>query len=94
MTQILVTKPGALTAADRKILRRSGVVCIEADHPSEVRLIGAEGPPMDGNDLAFAALKALADEPGGNYVSSARDRFARIMSDILSDRRAEASADA
>ncbi len=29
MTQILVTRPAALTAEDREMLREAGIVCIE-----------------------------------------------------------------
>ena len=62
--QILVVKPKSLTAADKKLLRDAGVVCIEAADPSQVRLIQPEGRALSGDELFYAAMKALATEGG------------------------------
>ncbi|WP_414902495.1 hypothetical protein ACMT1E_04495 [Sphingomonas flavalba] len=59
MSQILVTKPGAITAADRKALRAVDIVAIEVDDPSDVRLLSPEGAELSGNDMAFAAIAAI-----------------------------------
>ena len=57
--QILVVKPKSLTAADKKILREAGVVVVEAADPSSVRLIQPEGPTLGGDELLYAAMKAI-----------------------------------
>ena len=59
--QILVVKPKTLTAADKKLLREAGVVCIEAADPSSVRLIEPEMPTLGGDELFYAAMKAIRD---------------------------------
>lgn len=85
MTQILITKPGTLTAADKKKLRVAGVVTVEAESPQDVRLIGAEGPALDGNDLLFAAMMAL--NTSSTYSRDARELFAKVVMTLISDAR-------
>lgn len=64
MAQILITKPGTLTKADRAKLRSVDVVAVEADDPSSVKLITVEGQELGGSDMLYAALSAVAL---GNY---------------------------
>jgi hypothetical protein len=87
MTQILVTKPGTLTVADKKKLRAAGVVTVEAERPDDVRLIGTEGPPMAANDLAFAAVTALAKTNDGDFARNAKSRFVELCAKIMDDQR-------
>jgi hypothetical protein len=84
MTQILVTKPGTLTAGDRRKLRAAGVVTVEAEDPDEVRLISPEAPTMKGGDLAFAAINALSSS-GNAY--DLRAQFVKVLSGLLADQR-------
>ena len=58
MAEILVTKPGILNARDKATLRKSGVVVVESEDPSSVKLIKTEGQELSGNDLAWAAISA------------------------------------
>lgn len=74
MGEILVTKPGALTAADRKLLRDSGVVVVEAKNPAEVKLISTERGELDGGALLHAAVKAVA---GGDW--KVHEAFAKAV---------------
>lgn len=69
MAQILVVKPKTLTAADKKLLRESGVVCIEAADPASIRMLLPESPPMSSNDLFFAAMKAIASDKYSDNTS-------------------------
>lgn len=84
MAQILVVKPGTLTAADKKKLRIAGVVTVEAERPEDVRLIGTEGPPLNGGDLAFAAIKALSGNGSGWDL---REQFVKVLSGLLTEQR-------
>lgn len=59
MQGIIVTKPGTLTAADRKALRDAGVVCIVAANPRDVRYLQPEGPPLGADDLFVAAMRGV-----------------------------------
>lgn len=70
-TQILVVKPKTLTAADKKLLREAGVVCIEAADPTTVRLLSTEGPPMGCNDMFYAAIQAIAGDRYSDNTSKA-----------------------
>jgi hypothetical protein len=60
--QILVVKPRALTAPDKKTLREAGVVVVEASDPSSVRLLQPEGSVLGGDELLYAAMQAIAKE--------------------------------
>lgn len=84
MTQILVTKPDALNAKDKSALRKAGVVCVEAEHPSEVRLIQAEGPALDASDMLLAAMRAIASDA---YRDNVRQALPGLMLDLIEARR-------
>lgn len=94
MSQILVTKPGILTAADRKKLRAAGIVTVEAERPEDVRLVRTEGPPMDGNDLLYAAMQAMLRTPQDNFACNVKQEFANIVARILDDQRKARQSDA
>lgn len=74
VSQILVTKPGVLNQRDKTVLRKAGVVCVEAEDPSEVRLIQTEGAPLTGGDMLFAALSGVMK--GSTY---AKNEFAEVV---------------
>lgn len=78
--QILVVRPKTLNAVDKALLRKSGVVCIEASDPQSVRLLSAEGPPMAANDMFRAAMMAIADDKISDNTAEA---FARNMAAML-----------
>lgn len=91
MTQILVVKPGTLSSNDKGKLRKADIVTIEADRPEDVRLIGTEGPPMDGNDLLYAALSAMYRTPEGNYARSVKATFVDQIAQIMGASRKNAT---
>jgi len=86
MAQILVTKPGALNQRDRAALRRAGVVCVEADDPSSVKLIQPGGAELGGSDLLLAAMRAISKD---RYSSNVAEVFPRLMTQMLEEARAE-----
>lgn len=83
--QVLVVKPKSLTAADKKLLREAGVVCIEAADPSEVRLLQPEGSVMSGDELFYAAIKAIASDPCNRTSQDFAKTLARMMEQHLSE---------
>lgn len=83
MSQILVTKPGVLNQRDRAALRKAGVVCVEADDPSDVKLITADGAEMRSGDLFLAAMR------GANYDASSRSAFTKALANLAELRWAE-----
>ena len=60
MADILVTKPNVLNRDDKARLRKAGIVHVTADNPDDVRFIHPGMPAMNGNDLLFSAISALA----------------------------------
>lgn len=78
---ILFAKPGAVQAADREALREVGVIVVEVENLSDVRLVRAEAPQSElpHGDLLRAAGLALKDE------FSAREAFGRIVATMLAD---------
>lgn len=77
--QILIVKPKSLTVYDKKLLRESGVVCIEAADPASVRLIQPEGATLNGDELFYAAVQAISK---GGYDSTRKvfvDTLSRMM---------------
>jgi hypothetical protein len=83
VTKVLVVKPGTLIPADKRKLRNAGVVAVEAEHPEDVRLLSTEGPPMDGDELLFAAVSAI------NTSSTAKGAFAEEMLAALNRARSK-----
>lgn len=72
MSQILVTKPGALNQRDKAALRKAGVVCVEADNPADVKLISTEGAELGASEMLYAAIKGVnADIYGKAHVAFA-----------------------
>jgi hypothetical protein len=84
MAQILVTKPGVLDSRDKSKLRRAGIVTVEADNPSDVKLIDPAGGEIGHEGLLYAALKAINAD-----TYSVRSVFARVMLDEMERVRAE-----
>ena len=81
--QILVVKPRSLTAADKKLLREAGVVVVEAADPSSVRLLQPEGNVLPGDQLLYAAMKALSESGGSGAKSTFTDTVARLVEQHL-----------
>jgi hypothetical protein len=89
MAEILIAKPGALNQRDRALLRKNGVVCIEAENPSDVKLIAASGAEVSAGSMLFAALKALH---GDGYRSDARTAFVKALTEAMELAREECSS--
>lgn len=83
--QILIVKPKSLTASDKKLLRDSGVVCIEAADPSSVRLIQPEGATLSGDELFYSAMKALSQEGSSGAHRVFVNTIARMVEQHLQD---------
>lgn len=80
MVNVLVVKPKALSAADKKLLREAGVVCIEASDPASVRMLQPEGPALNGSDLFRAAMLAIAED---KYTNNTTEAFAKNMAAMV-----------
>lgn len=55
---IMPVKTASISKADKKKLQQVGVVVVECENPSELRLI-KPWAELDGSDLLLGALKAL-----------------------------------
>ncbi|HGM6931280.1 TPA: hypothetical protein ACKQDF_004946 [Stenotrophomonas maltophilia] len=86
MSQIIVFPRGQLTAADRKRMAEAGIVAVEADDPVSVVTVVPGAPLTSSDDLAMAALSAIAT-CGWNDVSA---RFVKELHGRLAAREAKA----
>lgn len=86
MVSVIVAKPGALTAADRKKLREAGIVCITTERPLEVRFLQPEGPQLAPHDLLYAAMLGVAES------DFSKKRFADATLALLKVARANAAS--
>ena len=89
MTQILVTKHGILSKADKAKLRRSGVVTVEADDPSQVKLI-QPNVELSAGDMAWAAMAAIVSN-GSDFTK--RDLARNLLQCIEATRSLTTGAD-
>ena len=69
---LLVLKPGAISLEDKEVATRAGIIVIEVDDPSSVRLLKANAE-ISGSDMLRAAMKALYE---GDSIDGARRHFA------------------
>ena len=89
MTQILVTKPGALSLGDRAKLRDDGIVVVETDNPADVKMLAPGGAEIGAGGLLYAAIQALSTDRN-HAVTHAHDRFvAAILAEIAAEREAK-----
>lgn len=69
MTEILVTKPDTLNRRDKSALRRAGIVVVESDDPTGVKLISADRGEMSASGMLLACLRAISkDDWTGNVA--------------------------
>jgi hypothetical protein len=81
MAQILVTKPGTINQRDKALLRRNGVVAIEADDPSAVNLLDVSGASLSGDEMTLALLKTLSGS--AQYSSTLREALPGILAEMM-----------
>lgn len=81
--QILVVKPKALSPSDKGLLRKAGIVVVEAAEPSEVRLLSAEAPPIDGNAMLWSAMKALNQTFDTSSGRPQREMFTKLIAQYI-----------
>jgi len=79
-----VTKPDTLNQRDKAALRRAGVVVVEADNPSDVKLIQANGAELSSGDMLYAAISAIAKD---RYTDNVAQALPKIMAQMLDDAR-------
>lgn len=83
MTRVIVTKPGVLSASDRKVLREAGIVPIVAENPDDVRFLQIEGEPLRSDDMLFAALAGVVES------DFSKRTFAEVLFKLISAQRAK-----
>lgn len=68
-TSILVTKPKQLNASDKEVLRKAGVIVIEAEDTQSIRFIKPNAE-ISGSDMFRAAMAGIAR---GNDTTTMRE---------------------
>ena len=78
MKQLIVIKPNGISPEDKALLKESGVIVIEHENPSEVRVINqTEG--FEGNDLFNALIDAVKTSSSGTMQTFAQSLFKKIQ---------------
>jgi hypothetical protein len=80
---ILPVKPGTISAEDKAALREIGVLVIEHEHPSEIRILRPFSE-IEGGDLLLAAMRGVMAEDG-----KARYAFSKAVLETLEKKAAE-----
>ncbi len=75
MSRIIIFPRGQLTAADRKRMAEAGIVAVEADDPGSVVTVVPGAPLATSDDLAMAALGAVAS----SNLDSVAAKFAKNL---------------
>ncbi len=78
---ILPVKPGTLTKADKAELKKAGVIVVEHENPSELRLITPTTQVSSG-DMLYCAMKALRASTGVS-AQNQRETFAVLMANLI-----------
>lgn len=84
LSQVIVFPRGQLRPADRKRLQKLGLVAVEAEDPSAVRLMVPTHNALRGDDLLCAALQAITTHKpftsdGAPLVLFAKDLIKRVL---------------
>lgn len=74
---LLPVKPDTLNAKDKAALRNAGVIVIEHDNPSELRLLRPSAE-LDSSDLLRCAMQGLMNKDG-MYGAGQREAFAKAV---------------
>lgn len=90
MSRIFIFPRGQLTAADRKRMSEAGIVAVEADDPGSVVTVVPGAPLATSDDLAVAALGAIASR---NLDSVAATSEKALYSRLLTRGAKEAGND-
>lgn len=78
--QILVLpKPSGLSASDKSVLRKAGIVVVEVNSPHQARLLIGERLPIDSNEMLRSVMTVVAANKGDSY---SRDMRLQIMDGI------------
>lgn len=73
-SHIVVFPRGQLTPKDKERMTKIGVIAIEADDPSLVRVLSAEPLPVGSNAMLVVALESMCGSSGGSSVQAAFTR--------------------
>lgn len=75
---VLVTKPGTVSAEERKRLSEWGIVLIETDNVQDVRFL-IPGMEIDSAGMLGAALRVLATNEEMKYAKKMQQEFISIL---------------
>jgi len=85
---MMPVKPGTVSEKDKIKLAKIGIVVIEHENPSELRLIRPSSE-LDNSDMLFCALKALTFKPQyGSDGDKQREQLAILLTQQIESKRA------
>lgn len=85
MAEILVTKPGVLNQRDKALLRKNGVVVVEAESPSDVKLVSPDRGEISAGGMLLACLRAISED---RWTDNVAHKLPGIMLEVFEAERA------
>ena len=80
---LLPVTPGSLTSEDKAILREAGVIVVEHENPSELRLL-RPCAELSASDMLMAAMKALVtSDTDYSRGTLQRQSFTKFLADAM-----------
>lgn len=87
MAEIFLCPKGTVNAADRKALRKSGIVVVEVDRPEECKFIRSTAEISD-QAFMWALLRGLNHNGGyGNTGVEQREKFVKALFEQVQEQR-------
>lgn len=84
---ILPVLPGSLSQADRRELRKAGVIVIEHNDPGSIRFLRPTSE-LDASDMLHCAMQAL-NKQIGQSAEAQRETFTRLVAAAIAAKRGE-----
>lgn len=83
MAHLVTVKPGKLSARQRKTLEANGIVVVELEDPSDLKIVRVEPTEMEASELAWAAIAAIDESNlasvAQKFVSNCRKVIGRKL---------------
>lgn len=79
---LLPVKPGSISDSNKEALCQAGVIVVEHENPSELRLLRPSSE-VDSSAMLRCAMAALLSEAGTSACSQ-RERFTVLLGELIS----------
>lgn len=82
MKPIIIIKPKSLSAHDKRILLKEGLIVIEHENPNEIKTLNHLSP-IDDNEVLIASVQSILNN---NYSDNAKKLFGENLLRLIQKR--------